>query len=143
MCNCIKFLKIYPYISNVMHLKTSPNSFFLGISLNIIIVHNLTFTPANSGNSSAATCQKLMLFGENCFCFSFHHRQCHYPGKIWKELSLWHSKQKVCCRNVPRRNFETVERQSSRSLSNGRILTHPLQHHIRHSVELFCCEVEM
>ena len=38
---------------------------------------------------------------------------------------------------------ETVERQNSRSLSNGRILTHPLRHHIRHSVELFCCEVEM
>ena len=40
--------------------------------------------------------------------------------------------------------FETVEWQSPRSLSkNGRILTHPLWHHIRHSVELFCCEVEM
>ena len=39
--------------------------------------------------------------------------------------------------------YETVERQSSRSVSNGRILTHPLRHHIRHSVELFCCEVEM
>ena len=39
--------------------------------------------------------------------------------------------------------WETVERQSSRSVSNGRILTHPLRHHIRHSVELFCCEVEM
>ena len=49
-------------LSNVMHLKTSPNSFFLGISLNIIIVHNLTFTPANSENNSAATYQKLMLF---------------------------------------------------------------------------------
>ena len=40
-------------------------------------------------------------------------------------------------------NQETVEWQSPRSVSNGRILTHPLRHHIRHSVELFCCEVEM
>ena len=48
------------------------------------------------------------------------------------------------CGHFVRRHFdETVEWQSPRSVSNGRILTHPLRHHIRHSVELFCCEVEM
>ena len=47
----------------------------------------------------------------------------------------WRSSQVSC--------WETVEWQSPRHLSNGRILTHPLWHHIRHSVELFCCEVQM